>query len=56
MPKKDEYSDYFESEELVSWDEEEVEELWNDDYGEFYHLMNEDKADEIRSRLNKEDS
>jgi len=56
MPKKDDYSDYFEDEELESWDEETIEELWDDDCGEFYHLMNEEKADEIRRRLNKDDS
>jgi hypothetical protein len=47
MLKKEEYHDYFEDEELEKW-EEEIEELWEDYYGEFCEITNEEKAEEIR--------
>ena len=55
MPKKEEYHDYFDDEELENW-EEEIDALWEDDYGEFCDLTNEEKADEIIRRINKDDS
>jgi|APSaa5957512535_1039671.scaffolds.fasta_scaffold517184_2 hypothetical protein len=55
MPKKEEYLDYFDDEELENW-EEEIDALWEDDYGEFCDQTNEEKADEIMRRINKDDS
>ena len=58
MAKKDDYLDCFDDEELVVWGEDrydEIEELWEDYYGEFYGLTDEEKADAIRRRLNDDD-
>ena len=52
MARKDDFSDYFDGDELETWGEEEIEELWDDEYGEFYSLMDEEKADAIRRKLN----
>ena len=48
MPKKEEYLDYFDDEELENW-EEEIDALWEDDYGEFCDLTDEDNLHELQS-------
>ena len=55
MAKKDDFLDYFDDYELEAWGEEVIEELWDDEYGEFYELTDEEKADAIRSKLNDDD-
>ena len=55
MAKKDDFLDYFDDDELETWEEEVIEELWDDEYGEFYELTDEEKADAIRSKLNDDD-
>ena len=55
MAKKDDFLDYFDDDEQETWGEEEIEELWDDEYGEFYELTDEEKADAIRSKLNDDD-
>jgi hypothetical protein len=55
MAKKDDFLDYFDDYELEAWGEEVIEELWDDEYGEFYELTDEEKADAIRSKLNDGD-